>query len=129
MKCGTCINQNLKMISEVKGIMSTDIFDLDNYRPDDSENFSFFITVTVGIKGGAGGDNFDIDVCSPKWLLHNRYDDFVLGKGKLIVHKCDMQQILSKIRTLFGGCVGNDWNEIAIKLSRIGRWEFEDYRP
>lgn len=117
------------MTSEVKGMMSTEIFDLDNYRPDDYESFSFLISVTVGVKDVAGGDIFDIDVCSPKWLLQNQSDDFFVGSGSLIVFTCDMRKIISKVRALFDGCEGNDWSEIAIKLSRIGRWEFENYRP
>jgi hypothetical protein len=116
------------MLSEVKGIMSTEIFNLENYKPDDDENFSFLLTVTVGPKGEIGGDNFDIDVCTPKWLLNNQYDDVILGKGKLIVFRCEMKRILAKVRALFDGCSGKDWNEIAMKLSRIGQWEFEDYR-
>src|ERR1700748_330034 len=116
------------MLSEVKGIMSTEIFDLENYKPENNENFSFLLTVTVGPKGEIGAENFDIDVCTPKWLLDNQYDDFVLGKGKLIVFRCDMKKILARIRALFNECNGEDWNEIAVKLSRIGHWEFEDYR-
>lgn len=117
------------MQSEVKSIMSTEIFDLENYRPDDNELFSFLLTITVGIKGEPGGENFDVDVCSPKWLLHNQYDDIIIGSGKLIAFKCDMPRILSKVKSLFDGCAGKDWNEIAMKLSRVGKWEFEDYRP
>jgi hypothetical protein len=116
------------MVSEVKNIMSTEVFDLENYRPDDYESFSFLVTVRVGPKGEDGSDIFYLDICTPKWLLDNQYDDFVIGKGKLIVFRCDMKIILSRIRGLFDGCVGKDWNEIAIKLSRIGLWEFEDYR-
>jgi len=116
------------MLSEVKAIMSTDIFDLNNYRPDDYESFSFLVTVTVGPKGEIGADLFDIDVCTPKWLLDNQNSDTILGKGKLIVFRCDMKIILARIRALFEGCSGKDWNEIATKLSRIGNWEFENYR-
>jgi hypothetical protein len=116
------------MLSEVKGIMSTEIFDLENYRPDDYENFSFLLTITVGPKGEIGTEYFDVDVCTPKWLLENQHDNVILGKGKIIVFKCDMKMILKRIRALFDGVVGKDWNDIAIKLSRIGHWEFEDYK-
>ena len=116
------------MISEVKNIMSTEVFDLENYRPDDYESFSFLVTIRVGPKGENSSDIFYLDICTPKWLLNNLNSDFFLGKGTLIVFRCDMKMILAKIRGLFEGCNGKDWNEIAIKLSRIGNWEFEDYR-
>jgi len=115
------------MVSEVKNIMSTEIFDLENYRPEDYESFSFLITVRVGPKGEDSSEIFYLDICTPKWLLSNQHDDFIIGKGKLIVFKCDMKIILKRIRQLFDGCSGKDWNEIALKLSRIGSWEFEDY--
>jgi Immunity protein 8 len=116
------------MLSEVRNIMSTEIFDLENYRPDDHENFSFSLTITVGPLGEAGGDLFDIDVCTPKWLLARQDDDIVLGKGKIIVYRCDMKMILKRVSALFEGCIGKDWNDIAIKLSRVGHWEFENYQ-
>jgi hypothetical protein len=116
------------MLSEVKSIVSTEVIDLENYRPDNYEEFSISVTVTVGPKGEKAGDNFNIEVCTPKWLSENRHDDVILGKGKLLVFKCDMIMILAKIRSLFGGCSGKDWNEIAIRLSRIGDWEFENYQ-
>ena len=118
------------MESEIKSIMSTDIFDLENYKPIDDENFCFLVTLTVGIKGEEGGDLFNIKVCTPKWILANYNPrEILLGKGKLIVLQCDMTAILSRIKGLFGGRSGKDWNEISTKLSRIGHWEFEDYRP
>jgi hypothetical protein len=52
----------------------------------------------------------------------------ILGKGKLIVFKFDMDMIFARIRKLFDNCSGKDWNDIAMKLSRIGNWEFENYR-
>ena len=116
------------MLSEVKSIMSTDIFDLDNYRSVDNENFSFSLTVSVGPKGETGAEFFEVDVCTPKWLLDNQYDDVISGKGKIIVFRCDMMRILNKVKALFDGCSGKDWQDIAIKLSRIGHWEFEDYQ-
>jgi Immunity protein 8 len=116
------------MVSDVKNIMSTEVYDLENYRPDDYESFSFLVTVRVGPKGEDSSDIFYLDICTPKWLLDNRYEDFVVGKGKLIVFRCDMKMILARIKSLFENCSGEDWNEIAIKLSRIGNWEFEDYQ-
>lgn len=116
------------MQSEIKVLMSTDVFDLENYRPDDYKSFAFVLTLTVGIKGEIGGDNFDIYVCTPKWLLDNQSADIIPGKGMIIVFRCDMKIILMRIRALFEGVTGEDWNEIAIKLSRIGNWEFENYQ-
>ncbi|HTI09927.1 MAG TPA: immunity 8 family protein [Puia sp.] len=117
------------MLSEVRSITSTEIIDLDTYRPIDLKSFSFLLTVSVGAKGTIGQDLFNIEVCTPQWLMDNHNQaEFVLGRRKLIVFEFDMQRILGKINSVFNGCYGKDWNEIAIKLSRIGYWEFEDYK-
>lgn len=34
----------------------------------------------------------------------------------------------TRIRSLIEACTGDDWDEISEKVSRIGFWEFEDYR-
>ena len=117
------------MLSEIKKIISPDIIDFKTYWPEDAESFSFLITVIVGPRGDAGEESFDVVVCTPKWLL-NKYDEneMILGKDKLIVFRFDMDRILARIRKLFDNCGGKDWDEIAIKLSRIGKWEFENYQ-
>jgi hypothetical protein len=33
------------------------------------------------------------------------------------------------MRRLVERCSGATWQEIAVKVSRIGYWEFEDYQP
>jgi hypothetical protein len=117
------------MQSEVKSIISVEIADFNTYRPIDEKSFSFLLTVAVGPKDTMEEELFDIEVCTPQWLMENHnLREIVLGKHKLIVFEFNMQGILEKINDLFGRCNGKDWNEIAIKLSRIGHWEFEDYR-
>jgi hypothetical protein len=117
------------MVSEVKKIISPDILDFNTYWPADEERFSFLLSVIVGPKGTITEESFDIEVCTPKWLL-DKYDEdeLILGRNKLIVFKFNMDRISSRIKKLFENCAGKDWNEIAIKLSRIGHWEFENYQ-
>ena len=83
----------------------------------------------VGPKDQPVQESFGVTVCTPRWLL-SKYDEnqMILGKDKLIVFKFNMEAILNRIKRLFNNCGGNDWNEIAIKLSRIGHWEFENYQ-
>lgn len=117
------------MVSEVKSIMSSDIYDLKSYIPEDKESFMFLIRIMVGANDEKGEESFDIEVCTPKWLMDNHnLGEVILGKHKLIVFEFDMHRILEKVKKLFENCSGEDWNEIAIKLSRIGHWEFENYQ-
>lgn len=118
------------MVSEVKNMISPDIIDFKNYWPENEKSFSFLISVLVGPKGELTTESFDILVCTPQWIL-NKYEEneMLLGSNKLIVFKFDLEKILVRVKKLFENCSGKNWNEIAIKLSRIGHWEFEDYRP
>lgn len=117
------------MLSEIKGVISPDILDFKNYWPENEECFSFLITVLVGPKNTEIQESFNVVVCTPQWLLkmYNE-NDTILGQNKLIVFKFDMERILARIKKLFNNCEGDTWNDIAIKLSRIGHWEFENYR-
>lgn len=117
------------MLSEIKKIISPDILDFYSYWPADEESFSFLLSVIVGPRGEKVEESFDIEVCTPKWLLKAYGEnDMILGRHKLIVFKFDMDRIIARVRNAFDNCNGKDWNEIAIKLARIGHWEFEDYQ-
>ncbi|HEY4062999.1 MAG TPA: immunity 8 family protein [Puia sp.] len=117
------------MVSEVKSMISPDILDFNAYFPDDCKSFSFLIQVMVGPKGENSSESFAMEVCTPNWLNDHREEyESVIGKGKLIVFKFDLPNILSRIEKIFDGCTGKDWNEIAINLSRYGHWEFENYQ-
>lgn len=117
------------MISEVKNIFSPDVLDFATYYPEDDECFNFLLSVIVGIKGTKSEESFNIEVCTPKWLIANyNKDDIILGKNKMIVFGYNKEKIFKKAKSLFDGRSGNTWEEIAIKLSRIGQWEFEEYQ-
>ncbi|MCF5941735.1 immunity 8 family protein [Xanthomonas perforans] len=45
----------------------------------------------------------------------------------LIVENYDYDEIREFISEYVGSFEGAEWNEIAIKLSRVMSWEFEDY--
>ena len=118
------------MIAEVKSIISPDILDFKTYYPEDDTSFLFLLQVIVGIKGKEGGDTFDIEICTPQWLLQN-YDasSIVFGRGRLIVFEYNIERIFNRITKFCESCSGNTWEEIAPKIGRIGLWEFEDYQP
>ncbi len=120
------------MKAEVKNITSPDFFDIKIFNPTEKENFSFLLECIVGVKGKDGGDVFSIEVCTPLWLLENNshnIDCMVFGRGKLIVFEFDIDKITKKIINYCESLDAETWIELATKISRIGLWEFEDYRP
>ena len=117
------------MTGEVRGFHSPDVYDLDTWHPPDPNRFGFLLQVMVGPKGGEGEESFNIEVCTPAWL-EERYqaDGIVLGLHHLIVFSYDIARIKGFIIEFVSRSPGSTWQEIAAKLSRLGRWEFEDYR-
>ena len=119
----------MKIKAEVKSIISPDIADFKSYYPEDDSCFAFLIQVIVGIMGQKGGDSFDIEVCTPKWLLlNNSSSDIIFGRHKLIVFEYNIERILKSITGYCESCYGINWEEIAGKISRVAHWEFENYK-
>ena len=83
----------------------------------------------IGPKGLEGEESFDIQVCTPKWLSeHHEGTDILLGRHHLIMFEYSYERLVDYISAFCSECSGQTWQEVAAKLSRLGRWEFEDYR-
>lgn len=117
------------MKAEVKSITSPDIDDFKNYFPENEISFAFLVQIVIGIKGQNGGDMFNIEVCTPTWLLENYNSyDIIFCRHKLIVFEYSIEAILKRITEYCESFEGNEWDEIANKISTIALWEFEDYK-
>jgi hypothetical protein len=86
------------------------------------------LQIIAGPADDEGEESFDVELCTPKWIS-NTYteNDLIVGRHMMIVLRYDFRLIEKNIRQLVSECEGNNWNEVANKLGRIGRWEFEDY--
>ena len=116
------------MDAELKRVHSPDVGDLKNYRPENSEKFAFLLQVMVGPKGKGVEESFDVEVCTPKWLEATYgLPDVVIGRHHLIVKEYDYERIIRAIKDFLQLCSGENWNEVAGKVARLGKWEFEDY--
>lgn len=116
------------MRAKITNIYSPDIYNLSRYHPDDPEKFSFLLQVFVCPIDGEGEESFSIEVCTPKWLIDNfSKNDVVVGRHLLIVFEYNYERIVNKIRSHVDRCSGDNWRELAEKIGRIGKWEFEDY--
>jgi Immunity protein 8 len=117
------------MKAELKGLHSPDIYDLENYSPKNSQNFSFLLQLMIGPEGVDGEESFDVQVCTPEWIK-SQYskEKCVWGRHMLIVLEYDFTLIKNKVEHYIRTCSGSDWAMLALKLGRIGYWEFEDYQ-
>ena len=112
----------------------------DRTYPDDTEYFSVDVDLSIGARGSAAADNFFLTVCTPRWFEENlmtlRPDEpthettrrNLFGRHFLFVHRFDEAEIEGEILQIIDKIEGENWNEIALKLSRHFSWEFEDYQ-
>jgi hypothetical protein len=78
------------MQAVLKGLYSSDVADLENYQPEEEDNFGLVISASIGLLGQTGGDSFEVTVCTPKWLLERHgASEILLGLHKLIVFRYD----------------------------------------
>ena len=103
---------------------------LEEYWPEDQNNFGIAVRLMIGLENGRGSESFDILVCTPDWLKSQYAEEqYVWGRHMLIMLTYDFNLIKGAIERYIASCTGDDWLTIAQKLSRMGAWEFEDYQP
>jgi len=115
--------------AELKRLHSPDVYDLKGYLPEEPDSFGFLLQAMVGPQGMEGEESFDILVCTPEWLKRNHDpSDIVVGRHYLFVFRYEYESLVEFISAFVRQCVGDSWKEVAQKLCRLGKWEFEDYR-
>lgn len=114
----------------IKEMYSLEIEDLlKDYIPEEKDNFEIIIRLMIGTKNDDAAESFDIIVCSSKRVVSITESEYaVWGKGLLIVDRYDYVKITNLIKSKIESIVGGDWNDLAIKMSRLANWEFEDYQ-
>lgn len=116
------------MKAAIRRFHSPDIQDLAAYQPVDQEDFAFLLQVMIGPEGGDGEESFDIAVCSPKWLLNAHGEHgVVIGRHHLIMMRYDFSRMKEAVHGFCQHLSADTWEELATKLGRLGKWEFEDY--
>ena len=122
----TRIGYDKGMEAEVRTLFSSDVDDLASYIP--GEVFCLSLRALIGPKGSPGEESFDFDVCSPAWLAAKvERDELVSGRICLFMAKYDYDAIQLYVAKRVAQATGSDWTEVATKLARWSRWEFEDY--
>jgi hypothetical protein len=117
------------MRAAIRRFHSPDVDDLESWSPPDPLCFGFLLQVLIGPEAGEGEESFDFIVCSPGWLAQ-RYSSeaVVFGRHHLLLpFGYDFGRVRKAIVKLVSGVSGESWRDIALKLARYGRWEFEDY--
>jgi len=116
------------MKAEIKRYHSPDVSDLTKFKPENKKNFGFLLQVIVGIKGIESEESFDLFVCTPQWFENNySSSDVIIGEHFLIVFEYSFDRITNKISEYINDLEEDNWDLLALKIDRIGKWEFRDY--
>ena len=114
------------MKAELKRIHSPDVRNLTSYQPEGP--FGVLIQMMVGPEGTLGEEAFDTIVCSPDWLAAHTVLPDLVGDHRIVMNIYDYQKLFRQIQEFCQLQEGNTWQEIALKISKIGKWEFADYK-
>lgn len=119
------------MRAVLRGFYSADLPDRDltAWHPEDGECFSIGVTAFVGPDGVGGEEMFDFTVCTAQWLVeHPPPKNFAFLRSTIVMGRWDYETLHRALADLCFHTEGSGWPQIAAKLTRYGRWEFEDYR-
>src|SRR5436305_676692 len=106
----------------LKRVHSPDVPNLKEYIPADPASFAVLIQAFFGPDSAEGEESFDILVCSPDWLASElRKKNLIVGRHRLIVAHWDLHSLRTFLGEYASDCAGCSWNEVAEKLSRLGK--------
>ncbi len=113
--------------AELKRLHSPDVYDIENPGIDASGPFCVLVQAMFGPEGVDGEESFDVLVCNPKWVEARTNEGAFNSRHHLIMSRFDANDIRSFLIDSAKQFDGSTWEEVAEKLSRVGKWEFEDY--
>jgi hypothetical protein len=118
------------MKAKLKSMHSPDI-DITSFSPSDPTNFCFLLQTMIGPDGEDGAESFDIQVCTPTWLMdrhaQGKSPNIILGIHMIIMFSYDINQLRTTLEKYCEQCVGDNWSSVANQLSKLGAWEFDHY--
>ncbi|PQQ22540.1 hypothetical protein CE143_06790 [Photorhabdus luminescens] len=98
------------------------------YSGEDDGTINITLSLLIGPESESGSEYFDLFICTPEWLCNHHWQPELI-RHTLLVREYNLDEIKKTITNYIDQCEGQDWMEIAQKLSRVFAWEYEDYQP
>ena len=115
------------MRADLRRLHSPDALDLRAWSPEDGEP-AILVQLMVGPEGAEGEESFDVTLCTAGWLAGRASAEGVVDcRHHVVIADYDHEAVLRYFRERVAACEGATWQEVAARVGRIGRWEFEDY--
>lgn len=115
------------VIPSLKHIICPDIPELDKKGIDSEHEICVLVQALIGPQDHEGYESFEFVVCNGIWVTNRIEDDIVVGKNKIFLKHFILSDVEDVIRRIILSCAGPSWDDVAVKISRYGLWEFEDY--
>jgi hypothetical protein len=118
------LNTRTEMKANVRRFISPDV-DLDGFRPDDPDDFSFRLQALVGPADGPGEESFEFLVRTPRSLIAQVEEEQpVFGRSLVIVGTSDIGRILARVRSAIEGLEASSWKALTRMLAppRVSRF-------
>lgn len=118
------------MHAKLKCLHCPSIDDLENWNPG-HRPFGIYVQAMIGPSDAEGEESFNMCICTPEWFAEEGMEGATIKSGihTLFVIRYDYRAIKAYIERAVHRAEGKTWQEVARKLSWLGYWEFEDYRP
>src|SRR5207302_11069440 len=116
------------MKAKVRYFHSPDI-DLDNFHPENPEEFSFLLQAFVAAEEDEKGEqSVSFGVITPRKLEERVHAErVVFGRPFVVVSSPDVPRVLATVRAAIEKIEAESWDGIARRLERLEKYEFEDY--
>ena len=115
------------MKAEIRGYSLTENEDLSSYEPNEQQMFSFTLLFEIGIQGQKGSDFFEVDIASPAFLERLASQPLFL-RHTILATDYNIPAAVALVHKYVEALEEDSWEKLASKISRVARWEFEDYR-
>ena len=116
------------MKAEIKFIESPDV-DIENFSFSSHLPFCVFIEVMIGPSNEAGSESFGFEFCNTEWLNeYLRESHYFEGRYRIVVKELNNKLVVNILQNLIDSIVAESWTEFTSRFSKLGYWEFENYK-
>ena len=103
--------------------------DLSTYEEEDAAVFGFTLTFAIGLEGSEGEESFEVFVASATYLaqLESAREPAFL-RHIILAPDYNVPAVIALVEKYINSLEEDSWEKLAAKISRLLRWEFEDYK-
>lgn len=116
-----------KIQPELKRLHSPDIHNLYDPVIDENKPYCVLIQAMFGPKNIEGEESFDLIVCNRLWAEQQKANGESPDPHQLVVEQFSIYEIEKYLLKAAADSSGQSWDEVAAKLGRFGKWEFDNY--